>query len=277
MAFDFRLPDYLRSTDFKTFEGAYKIMFGAIKKDINGITDLKDVDKCAEHMLPLLAGFIGCDYFSETTPEVNRLIIKNWWWLMKNKGTLRAIQTAASLGLIAYDNAKHTNPGNAMYGRTVEIVLDIVTGEIFVRVAYQQLDEEVNIDQTEQQAWMKKMIEYVRPAGYKVTLVPSQFTKAFINAISQHDVRISQMTYSVDFQSGLSHIDYEINEASIPVECISKFGHYNPADVVGNPCIVIGAGECPYRLQCKEFTEKGIGQQEISGLDGVERYPGPVS
>lgn len=269
MAFDFRLPESLRTTDFKVFEALFKIMFGAIKKDINGITDLKDINKCAEHMLPLLSNLVGCDYFSDTTPEVNRLIIKNWWWLMKNKGSISAIQTAASLGLVAYDANQSGSINNVMYGRTIETVVDQVTGEIYIRVAYQQLDNE-NIE--EQKNWILKLIEYVKPAGYKISLVPSEFTKAFINLISKDNVKILQTTYTVDYQSGLSHINFDVNETSIPEACASKFGHYNDANVVGNPCIVIGAGECPYRLQCKEFVEKGMGQQEISGLDSTERF-----
>ena len=76
MAFDFRLPEYMRSTDFKVFEGLFKILSGAIKFDIDEITDLKDVLSCPEHMLELLANSIGCPYFTETSPKINREIIR---------------------------------------------------------------------------------------------------------------------------------------------------------------------------------------------------------
>jgi hypothetical protein len=275
MPFDLRFPDVLRSTDFKVFEAIYKIIFGSIKKDVDGITDLKNVERCAEHMLPLLAGSVGCDYFSDTTPAVNRLIIKNWWWLMKNKGTLSAIQTAASLGLIAYDNTRANVSGTIMYGRTVELVIDKTTGEIFIRIAYQELSESTSEDESKQLQWMQRMVEYVRPAGFIISFTPSKFTRAFINAITNHDVRIVKMTYNVNQHSSMLedlYVMYDIVESSIPEACVSKFGHYSDKDDPSNPCLVIGEGECPYRTECKAFIESGMGQTEVSGLDGVERF-----
>lgn len=266
MAFDFRLPDYFRTTDFSVFEALYKIMFGALKKDVDGITELKCVNHCAEHMLPLLAHNIGCDYFSETTPEVNRLILKNWWWLMKNKGTIGALQTAASLGLIAYDAAKgNLADESIMYGRTVEIITDKVTGEVIIRVAYQSLEEETEEEEKAQQEWMKRIVEYVRPAGFKVSFVPSQFTKAFINMLLSNDVNVNQMIYDVEINSALpAGIYWEYKNISQDINC---FGQYSIKDPKCTSCV--------YKTQCEEYTIMGMGQEESSGLDGVERYQGP--
>ena len=104
MAFSFRLPDNLRSTDFKVFEALYKIMFGAIKKNINEITDLKDINRCPDYMLPELASSVGCPYLTNTSPYANRQLIKYWWVTIRSKGTESAIRTMAALGLLCYDS-----------------------------------------------------------------------------------------------------------------------------------------------------------------------------
>lgn len=263
MAFDFRLPDYLRTTDFSVFEALYKILFGAIKKDIDGITELKCVDHCAEHMLPLLAHNVGCDYFSDTTPAVNRLIIKNWWWLMKNKGTIGALQTAASLGLIAYDAAKfNTVNDSIMYARTVEIITDKITGEVIIRVAYESFDDETSEDEKAQHEWMRKIVEYVRPAGFKVTFIPSKFTKAFINMLITHNVNVNRMQYSVDVNSALPEgIYWGYDNISQDITCFGQYLENNPQ-----------CATCLYKTECEQYTVMGMGQEESSVLDGVERY-----
>ena len=234
MAFDFRLPEYMRSTDFKVFEGLFKILSGAIKFDIDEITDLKDVLSCPEHMLELLANSIGCPYFTETSPKINREIIRQWWWMMRNKGTIDGLQTATSLGLMAYDSAKGTQLEDIMYGRSVDILVDQNTGEIYIRVVYQTIDED---SEKEQYDWIYKFIEYVRPAGFRIEYIPSQFTKAYVNMIFKHQVEVRNMKYRVDRHSAIP--SYTFTNYGTQPHC---FGLY-------------GFSDKSYRISCNGYAD----------------------
>ena len=47
-AFDVRLPEAYRSTDFKVFEGLGKIALGICKEDINNLSYLNSIDILTE-------------------------------------------------------------------------------------------------------------------------------------------------------------------------------------------------------------------------------------
>ena len=293
-----RMPECLRSNDFKTFEGLLKLLGTSIKSDIDDITDLKDYSKCASHMLPLLAQSIGCPYFSNTTVDTNRLIIKNWWHMMRYKGTIPTLQLATSLALLAYDTSKGNDPD--LYSRSVEIISDSVTGELYVRVVYQQID---NSNQTisqkeldmEQQAWIEELVQYVKPAGYRITYVPSQFIKSFLEVDIKHDVRVIAYTYNVTAQSGVGLTT--LSDRTIKFDSIYKtLLDNNLLDINGNaicPHIPEATGTtgsggtpfgrynnksticqgCEYKNECEAVAILGIGAQELSGagtLSGIQ-------
>lgn len=280
------LPENLRTTDFKVFEALYNIVLETLKNDINRITDLKNVDKCVSHMLPYLSNSIGAPYFNDTTPEVNREIIKNWWWLMKNKGTLRALQTAALLGLMAF-NAQYNKQNNtaiSLLDRSVDILTDPNTSEIYVRISYQNLDE---MHRKEQENWITTLINYVRPAGFRINLSPSQFVRAFLNITSQHNLYVYRTSVNATSStvSDASMIVYNFNDGDTTNSnvgsryayktinlndkistCTSGFGFYvedNPI-IDGKPSIPTPCSTCSLKTYCKEFTTYGVGQEELT-------------
>lgn len=279
-----KLPEYLRSTDFKTFEGLMKVLFGSIKKDIDYIPELKDYENCPEHMLPILAQSIGCPYFNATTPYVNRLIIKNWWWMMKNRGTLPAIEMATSLAMLAYNKVLNSNQIN-IYGRTIELYFDITVGLIYIRDFYQTSETDSTISQEQ---WIKDIVKYVLPAGFKFVSLPSEFTKVFLEANTEHVVRIIQLEYNPILQSGVgltilsdttktfkdiyTTIANILDSNGVP-HCPNGlvFGEYNPEDKyydMTNPTSPVQTNykcsSCPYASACEAFTTLGMGQQELT-------------
>lgn len=288
-----KLPEYLRSTDFKTFEGLMKVLFGSIKKDIDYIPELKDYENCPEHMLPILAQSIGCPYFNATTPYVNRLIIKNWWWMMKNRGTLPAIEMATSLAMLAYNKVLNSNQIN-IYGRTIELYFDETEGIIYIRGFYQTSETDSTISQEQ---WIKDIVKYVLPAGFKFVSLPSEFMKVFLEAQTEHIVRIIKLQYDSLLQSGvgltvlsdttktfqdiytiisggISGIPTILDINGVP-QCPNGlvFGEYNPEDKYydmtdpSNPVQTNNkCSDCPYATACEAFTTLGIGQQELNQL-----------
>lgn len=241
------MPDCMRSTDFKTFEMLSNILFMGVKKNIDEITSLKDVENCPDRMLPLLSECVGFDYLSETTYSANRLIIKNWWWLMKNKGTIPAIEVAASLGLIAYAESKGINTSGIQYNRAVDLLKDPISGEIYYRVLYQGSSND-----TEQLGWIKMMVDFVRPAGFKVDYIPSEFTNAYIEAAARESISAFSLNYVVENQSALTDEVYNDNQ--------SYFDSTTNNVVVNNS------------VTPSTFSNVGLGQEESSGLNGEERY-----
>lgn len=273
-----RFPECLRSTDFKTFEGLLKIMCGGLKDDIENITNLRDFSKCPDHMLPILCEYIGCPYFSEATVEVNRLILKNWWYLMRNKGTITAFQIATSLALLAND--KYNN-SVSVYSRVVELFLDKSTGEIYINILYDGVTQEFTL---QQEIWIKKLTSYITPAGFRIIFSPSTFLKNFLEVDINHEVWALKYTYGVAPNStvGLTTLSdttikfdsiYNtlqtnnlLNESGNPIcpyiqtesNDPAPFGRYN---VRSETCL-----ECEYMEECKAFGVLGIGNQEFSGV-----------
>lgn len=290
-----RLPEYLRSTDFKTFEGLLKLLGITVKNDVDEITNLKDYSKCAEHMLPLLANYIGCPYFDKTTVYANRLIIKNWWHMMRTKGTLPTLQLAVSLALVAYDAAEGRDID--LFGRSVELVLDTVTGNLLIRVLYESdTQKELSDVQVE---WIEDIIKYVKPAGFNTIYIPSQFLHAYLEVDATEDVRIIKFQYEPNFESGVglsykeplsvttinikqiieeilnTEPDFDMDNilcpmnsfATLPVDLPFRFqsgGQFGQYHSRNSACT-----NCLYNKLCEAFAMLGLGQQELSGAGKV--------
>lgn len=257
---DFRLPENLRSTDFKVFEALFNMLFSVIKNEVNQITNLKDPYKTPDHMLPTLADFLGAFYESRTIPSVNRDILNNWWWAIKNKGTQLSIEVMAALALKAYD-ARSNNPDPlSMYNRTIDVLYNSATGEIYLRLSFQAGDTEQTDEQRE---WILKFIEYVRPAGILVTCIPAKFTTLFLDIEGQLWMALQDITYQVETFSSIQ--SYTFQEDIDETNCNCYDAEATPTNFFGNfipDSQIITDRNC---LTCPIFEQciSGLGVNEI--------------
>lgn len=258
--FEFRLPENMRTTDFKVFEALSGMLLTTIKNETDKITDLKDPYKTPDHMLPTLANFLGAFYESRTIPLVNRDLLYNWWWAIKNKGTRIAIEIMAALALKAYD-AKSNNPNPlSMYNRTTDVLYNSVTGEIYIRLAYQAGETEQT---TEQEEWILKFIEYVRPAGVLVTCIPAKFTVLFLDIEGQLWLSYTNITYQVGTLSSIQNYYPAEEITALNCNCFVEGGTPESfyGDFVPEATTVASRGcmTCPIFSSCVS----GIGVNEI--------------
>lgn len=182
-AFDVRLPEAYRSTDFKTFEGLSKIILSEAKFDIDRLTRLNDSEHCPEHLLSLLCNKIGMPYFTNAIPAVNRQILRCWRWMIKNKGSQPAIKLMSSLAMMSFvENAEDIST-IIYYTNTVDVYLrtfkTLESGESFenytrirnyIQIFYETIPGFTN---SEIEDRILEYINYVRPASWRVVFQPA--------------------------------------------------------------------------------------------------------
>ncbi len=77
---------YDDKNDLIRFLNALDVEVDEFEKNIKGIVDLIDVDKCPDDKLPYLAYLTGCP-LPGSNPKIHRQMLRNWPWLLKIKGT----------------------------------------------------------------------------------------------------------------------------------------------------------------------------------------------
>lgn len=256
MAFDFRLPESLRSTDFKTFEAIYKIVLSVAKRDIDNITLINDPAQCPPRVVELLAGKVGAEYYGFTSQLINREIIKNWWIAIRNKGTYFAMQLMASLALMTFN--VDGGQESIIYNRSVDIALETLpdgTQRRFIRISYQPVD---NATIEEQEERMMDFMEYVRPAGFGAQFVRSEFSRVNINMEFQHQIEGEAHPYSKNRFSAIADRDVIYKLPEDP----TCFGSY--ADGKKPEC-----AKCEAKDRCSQWQETGVEFTETA--DKVDR------
>ena len=73
------------------FINALDVEVSSFEKQVQGITDLINVDKCPDDKLPYLAAFINCPLVG-SDPIFWRRQIKNWPYILKFKGTEKSLE-----------------------------------------------------------------------------------------------------------------------------------------------------------------------------------------
>ena len=92
---------YKKPNDLIKFVNALDVEIAELEKQISGITDLINVDKCPDDKLIYLAGLTGCPLIG-TNPAFWRRQIKSWPYILKLKGTKRSLELV--LNTIDADN-----------------------------------------------------------------------------------------------------------------------------------------------------------------------------
>ena len=154
---------YSDSRDFRIFLRMLEILFSVIKYNADHFTDLYDPADCPENLLPYLASMVGYDYDSAVSIDNNRIIIKYFPYLIRNRGNEIGVKlaTALSLGI-------HTNIDDYINLDDLRVDYDYQKGIITV---YYPKNAKIK----------KYLLEVVRPVGTTLELVPFDNTEAHEN------------------------------------------------------------------------------------------------
>jgi len=90
------VPDVYESTsrDFQLISNLKTCVFSATKEDIDSIVDIINTEHCPDRLLPLLQSRLGFITDKEFDNRTLRIALSVFPYLIKNKGTLKAIKQA---------------------------------------------------------------------------------------------------------------------------------------------------------------------------------------
>lgn len=96
------IPWVLRqSRDMQAFCKVLDLLLNDYKTDVDYWVNLIDFDGCPDNLLPLLASYVGYKYDYKETYKTNRLIIKNYPNMIRNRGSEIGMRLAMALSVNA--------------------------------------------------------------------------------------------------------------------------------------------------------------------------------
>lgn len=164
---------YSNSRDFRVFLRIIEVLVNSLKYNIDHFLDLYSPEDCPDNLLPLLAGMVGYEYDNTLSIDNNRVIIKYFPYLIRNRGSERGIKLAAALSLNMYNSLDD----NSVVAEEIDVAFDYEKGIIYV---YYPKGYEVR----------KYLIEVVRPVGMTVELIPVDKVVAHEDLKVRSDVNI---------------------------------------------------------------------------------------
>lgn len=161
---------YSESRDYQVFLKLLDLLIDAIKLDIDTFVNLINPDKCPNHMLPLLASYVGYKYDYNESYDTNRMIIKYFPYLIRNRGSEIGIRLATALSV-----------------NSVGKLNDIELLSMF-RIEYKRKENKINIYvyYPRYLSKIRDLLEVVRPAGVLLELIPADLITT-IDKVDIHD------------------------------------------------------------------------------------------
>lgn len=171
---------YQDSRDYQVLLKLLDLVVVASKADSDNFINLINPDKCPDKMLPYLASYVGYNYDYNETYDANRVIIKYFNQLIRNRGNRVGILLACTLAINAIGE-KHD----------VELLSSF-------RVEYEKETNTVNIFVYYKNYLrkMRELLEVVRPIGTRIRLIPADAINT-VDKINIHDyVNVAKSDYS---------------------------------------------------------------------------------
>lgn len=184
---------YIDSRDYRVFLRQLGMLVSVFKFNIDQFPSLYNADNCPEHMLPLLASMVGYTYKDTRSVSSNRKIIKEFPYLLRNRGSVKGIKAAVILSI-------NTNPDVTHYYSEESIIVDVNVEEGYINVYYPRVDV---ID------W--DLIEVVRPVGMAINLFPSDMSAVFETLQIRDKVKVVNRNKIYDDASMDSTVGYSVN------------------------------------------------------------------
>ena len=149
---------YSSSREYQVLLKLLDLVINASKSEVDNFVSLINPDKCPNHMLPLLASYVGYEYDYNESYDANRIIIKHYNNLIRNRGSSIGISLAVALAITATGQFD-----------------DINLVSLF-RVDYDRNLNKINIYLyfPDYISKVKDLIEVVRPAGTRYEIIPAE-------------------------------------------------------------------------------------------------------
>lgn len=152
---------YSDSRDFRVFLRMIEVLSTVTKYNADHYPDLYDPSDCPDNLLENLASLVGYkDYDIGLKLNENRIIIKYFPYLIRNRGSELGIKLASALSLNTYGDPDEIFTLDNLY-----IDFDYEKGIIYVYYP-------------KESAIRKSLIEVVRPVGMTVQMVPADTVEA---------------------------------------------------------------------------------------------------
>lgn len=149
---------YSRSRDYQAILKILDLLICVIKSDTDNFVSLLDPMKCPSRMLPLLASYVGYKYDNKESYATNRLIIKYYPLLIRNRGSEIGIKLATALSVNAAGEFDDIEMLSLFHIQYVE-----EEGKIEIYIYYPNYLSKI-----------RDLIEVVRPAGVRCELIPAE-------------------------------------------------------------------------------------------------------
>lgn len=164
------IPSIMRqSRDIQAFCKIFDLLINNYKTKIDYWISMIDFDSCPDRYLPLLASYVGYKYDYSETASTNRLIIKHYPEMIRNRGSKIGISLATALSVNALGTIDKVEALN-MFN------IDMVQNEGKIKI---YIYFPANLTK------VRDLLEIVRPAGCGMELVPAEIIQT-IDAIKIH-------------------------------------------------------------------------------------------
>lgn len=176
------IPNIMRqSRDMQALCKLLDLLINNYKTNADYWTSLIDFDTCPDNLLPLLASYVGYKYDYTESYGTNRLIIKHYPEMIKNRGSELGLSLATALSVNALGE------------------IDKVEALAMFRIDYQKSDNKIYIYIyfPSNLSKIRDLIEVVRPAGCGVNLVAADIIQT-IDGIEISDYVGTPTKYAYD-------------------------------------------------------------------------------
>ena len=182
------IPSVMRqSRDIQAFCKIFDLLINNYKTKIDYWISMIDFDSCPDKYLPLLASYVGYKYDYTETPDTNRLIIKHYPEMIRNRGSKIGISLATAF-----------SEADDVLRRGVQSISDLINNLGFINIDFADVTSILNIEMSNKEGRIKiyiyfpanltkvrDLLEIVRPAGCGMELVPAEIIQT-VDAIKIH-------------------------------------------------------------------------------------------
>ena len=183
---------YSDSRDYRVFLHMAEILSTVIKYNADHFPDLYDPANCPDNLLPYLASMVGYEYDYGLSVDDNRIIIKYFPFLIRNRGSEIGLKLAMSLSLNI-----HTDINEYIILDDIQIEYDYENGVITI---YYPKNAEIR----------KYLLEVVRPIGMTIKMIPVDQTETH----EVLDVKVDTKIYNKISDNTVDHSQVEYSEVS---------------------------------------------------------------
>lgn len=154
---------YRQSRDYQALLKLLDLLTVSVKSDVDDFSLLLDPMRCPNNVLPYLASYVGYKYDYNESYETNRLIIKYYPLLIRNRGSLAGISLVVSLAINAVGGFFDLEMSNMF-----SIYFDDQSNTINIYLYYDKYLSKLH-----------DLLKVVKPAGVKIDIIPSEPIKSF--------------------------------------------------------------------------------------------------